>query len=246
MPRLSRAWIFVSHSTKDLEGVRRLRNELEARGAEPLLFFLKAIEEREELRRLLRREIEARSFFLLCDSAAARESPWVREEHEYVQSLAGKRVATIAIEGDWREQVAVVEDMLKAATVFLSYAHRDRDHVLPYGQLLRRYDFAVWDDTKISVGASFAANIEEGLRKAADNGYLIAFLSAASLGSQYAQREIATYEELTQSTSRMILIDLEPVDTLVPATMRQVQRLKFYAQDSATNERMLLKAVGLG
>ncbi len=38
--RVSDAWIFVSHSNKDLEAVRRIRNEVENRGANPILFFL--------------------------------------------------------------------------------------------------------------------------------------------------------------------------------------------------------------
>jgi hypothetical protein len=95
MQHLARAWIFVSHSVHDVDGVRRLRNELESRGAEPLLFFLKALYDDEELRILLRREIDARHYLLLCDSAAARESRWVREEQEYVRSLSGRRVATL-------------------------------------------------------------------------------------------------------------------------------------------------------
>lgn len=36
------AWIFVSHSHHDLEKVRQVRNELEQRGHNPLLFFLNA------------------------------------------------------------------------------------------------------------------------------------------------------------------------------------------------------------
>ena len=39
------AWIFVSHSHRDLEKVRQIRNELEKRGHNPLLFFLKCLED---------------------------------------------------------------------------------------------------------------------------------------------------------------------------------------------------------
>jgi hypothetical protein len=39
----SGAWIFVSHSHRDLEKVREIRNELERRGHNPLLFFLKCL-----------------------------------------------------------------------------------------------------------------------------------------------------------------------------------------------------------
>ena len=39
------AWIFVSHSHKDIEKVREIRNELERRGHNPLLFFLKCMDD---------------------------------------------------------------------------------------------------------------------------------------------------------------------------------------------------------
>ena len=36
-------WIFISHSHLDIDIVRRIRNKLEDRGFEPLMFFLKCI-----------------------------------------------------------------------------------------------------------------------------------------------------------------------------------------------------------
>jgi hypothetical protein len=39
------AWVFVSHSHRDLENVRPIRNELERRGHHPLLCFLKDLED---------------------------------------------------------------------------------------------------------------------------------------------------------------------------------------------------------
>ena len=53
------AWIFVSHSTKDIVEVRAVRNALENMGHFPILFFLKSVSEHSELDTLIRREIEA-------------------------------------------------------------------------------------------------------------------------------------------------------------------------------------------
>ena len=41
------------------------------------MFFLKCLNDHAELHDLIRREIEARTGFLLCDSQAARQSRWV-------------------------------------------------------------------------------------------------------------------------------------------------------------------------
>lgn len=37
-------WVFVSHSTKDFERVRLVRNALEDSGFRPILFYLKYLE----------------------------------------------------------------------------------------------------------------------------------------------------------------------------------------------------------
>ena len=60
----SGAWIFLSHSSKDIAKVREIRNELERHGHNPVLFFLKCMENTDADDRLLweliEREIKAR------------------------------------------------------------------------------------------------------------------------------------------------------------------------------------------
>ena len=57
----SGAWIFLSHSHLDLEKVRYIRNQLELRGHNPLIFFLKCLEDDNALLPdLIRQEISAR------------------------------------------------------------------------------------------------------------------------------------------------------------------------------------------
>ena len=85
-------WIFVSHSNRDIEKAREIRNELERRGHNPVLFFLKCMETTEAddrlLRQLIEREIKAREWFILCDSPNARNSAAVLREMELVKSMA--------------------------------------------------------------------------------------------------------------------------------------------------------------
>ena len=50
-----------------------IRNELERRGRYPLLFFLKSLETDDaRLPDIIRDEIKARSFFVLCNTRASR------------------------------------------------------------------------------------------------------------------------------------------------------------------------------
>jgi len=105
MAQISKAWIFVSHSTKDLDKVRAVRNAIENIGGEPVLFFLKCLSDQDEIDELIKREIEARNFFLLCDSNNARSSKWVQEEVEHVHSLNRKRIEVINLYADWKKQL---------------------------------------------------------------------------------------------------------------------------------------------
>ena len=42
-------FLFISHSHKDLKKVRQLRNNLEEAGYEPLCFYLKCLDDSDEL-----------------------------------------------------------------------------------------------------------------------------------------------------------------------------------------------------
>src|SRR5215470_1871304 len=101
--KISHAWIFVSHSNGDIAAVRRVRDELEKYHANPILFFLLCIENDEELDGLIKREISARNFFLLCNSPAARRSSWVQKERDFVLSLKDRIVHELDLDWPWEQ-----------------------------------------------------------------------------------------------------------------------------------------------
>ncbi len=84
------AWIFLSHSNKDFDQVRELRSILEEKEHHPLMFFLKCLSDEDEIDDLIRREIEVRSWFILCDSENARNSAWVQQEIEIIKGYPEK------------------------------------------------------------------------------------------------------------------------------------------------------------
>jgi TIR domain len=137
------SWIFVSHSNKDFHAVRMLRNALEERGHFPLLFFLKSVSDEAELDSLLRREIEARDFFLLCDSENARSSRYVQEEVGFIKSLGTKVYETVDVSADWDLQLAKIEELSRRATVFLSFVGEDSGVAEQIAAGLEARDFKV-------------------------------------------------------------------------------------------------------
>ena len=76
-------YIFISHSHKDIKKVRKIRNKLEDNGFEPLCFYLKCMNDDTEIEDLIKREIDAREWFLFVDSKNSRESKWVSLERDY-------------------------------------------------------------------------------------------------------------------------------------------------------------------
>ena len=116
-------WIFISHSHLDIDIVRRIRNKLEDRGFEPLMFFLKCMNDDNEIESLIKREINEREWFIYVESDNAANSRWVKSEREYIAQLSGKKVFTIDINGDITQQIENITRQLK---VFISYARKDR------------------------------------------------------------------------------------------------------------------------
>lgn len=69
-------WVFLSHSNKDYEKVRQVRNMLEEQSLRPQMFFLHCLNDDDEIDLLIKREIDCRTRFILCDSENARKSHW--------------------------------------------------------------------------------------------------------------------------------------------------------------------------
>lgn len=115
--------IFLSHSHLDIEKVRQLRNILEALGFEPLLFFLRCMDEQEELEEIVKREIDARDVFLYCKSKHATESKWVQKEIEYIRAKPYKRIFEINLDEAFETEtvtfLASLADMVFKNTLFI-------------------------------------------------------------------------------------------------------------------------------
>ena len=91
-------YIFISHSHKDIEKVRQIRNDMENAGFDPLCFYLKCLTDEDEIEGLIKREIDSRELFVYIDSPNSRASNWVKKEREYIDSLEDKKTLTIHLE----------------------------------------------------------------------------------------------------------------------------------------------------
>ena len=232
----SNAWIFVSHSSGDLAAVRKLRNYLEEKGAAPLLFHLVALTEPEEFWPIIEREIVARNFFLYCESSSAEQSEWVRRERDAVARAAlttPKRIGRVRVDGTdiaWAE----VDAFLNATRVFLSYAQEDLDTVTRFIPALTGSGFQVWWDEVVQFRADVLAGLRGELAHAMQDGWVVAFVSKASVASALVRLE----QELAHSLgARIVPVLLDPVEP--PAGLQGAAPIEAYGDPENAPARLV-------
>ncbi len=105
-------YVFVSHSQKDIIKVRQVRDYLERNSFEPILFNLKCITDSDELTDLVKREIDARKWFVYLDSTNARASSRVQAEVSYAGEIQ-KHVFRVNLERGWLIQKAELNRIMR-------------------------------------------------------------------------------------------------------------------------------------
>lgn len=246
------AWIFVSHSHQDLDEVRRIRNELEEMGHNPLLFFLKCLGDDAELDELLQREIRARKFFLLCDSPNSRASRYVQDEVRFIQALQDKVYLTLDLKSDWNAQRERIETISRGATVFLSCARDGLWLAETLYRRLRELDYRVWWDRRDlrQEDVWLEARTEAMDRTVDEEGIFLLLLSPNALTSQGALNEmrraleIATNAERSSKLVPVIAADALPTRALLAESelsdLSHVHALDFTSGDLQQNVERLL------
>jgi len=190
-------YIFISHSHADLAKVRLVRNTFEDRGYEPILFYLHSLSDENEITDLIKREIDARYWFCLCDSQNARKSRWVQSELNYVKEQGKRTLETIDLDMisalDFSEQKKIVnlavDSFFRANNVFLSYAHSDDAAAEKIFEVLTDFGFKVWYTQSVfQLSDSWMTRIENAVR---DSKYYFVLISERSMNSPFVAREIA-------------------------------------------------------
>jgi hypothetical protein len=215
-------WIFVSHSHLDLDKVRQIRNFLEAEGHKPLLFFLKCLADQDaRLPILIREEIMARTWFILCKSEHAEVSQWVRDEVAIVVSRKRPQTyVTVDLAKDFEPDqdgvpkfAARLRPLLKRATVFLSYARSDAEIARQIHDALVGEDYrAFMDIASLPRDTRWEGPLHTALDEALRHGFVLLLLSPDYLASEYCERE---------RKQAFALLASRPWSNLVPVIVRE-------------------------
>ena len=189
------SWIFISHSSKDIEKIRLIRNEFEKWGQNPLAFHLKClntdtVENEQFLFDLIRKEIEARNWFVYCESESAQNSKYVHLEREYVEKIGKIQIWRLDLSKKIDEIMLEIRTICTRLQVFLSFSEKDRDFVHDLVIELKNNDFSVWNDRNISFDTHFESEIINAVEIISKSGFFLGLITENSLDSKHFWLEL--------------------------------------------------------
>jgi len=201
-----KVYIFVSHSHNDINKVRIIRNYLEELGAEPILFFLKSKTDKDEITQLIKDEIDARLWFIYCESENAKKSEWVKTEIDYIKETNKVTNCTINLDNSFdvdsnlslftKEKIkSMIFEIKNNSRFFVSYMHKDYNVVKKIKSILYRYNIEFADDNDFLVGQNWSEKVENMIE---DSKYFLLFLSKNCINSIYIKLEIKRAKDLNK------------------------------------------------
>lgn len=201
-------WVFLSHSNEDYDKVRRVRNMLEEQDMRPIMFFLKCLNDDDEIDGLIKREIDCRTRFILCDSENARRSKWVQREIEYIRSQQKPyEVIDLSLKDD--RILDQLKEVRRKSRLFISYARADIRLAERIYERLRKYDYNLFADfMDIGAGDLFANKISRAIKSSVKDGYVIALLTEAGAKSAWVTKEImlaAQYDSRNKARTQSVI-----------------------------------------
>lgn len=203
-------WVFLSHSNKDYEKVREVRNLLEELDFRPLIFFLNCLNEDDEIDSLIKREIDSRRRFILCDSPNAQSSKWVQKEVDYIKSKQ-RYYYTLDLSESSENIAEKVLEFAKESTVYISCSRKDEHY---YEQLKTELynDLGIrvldWENAILS-GRSFETQIKEMIDKSLLNGYIIFLITDNFLKSPFCYKELEYVLQKQEFKHIIVLRDIK-------------------------------------
>lgn len=217
-------WIFLSHSSSDIEKVRLIRNEFEKYGQNPLAFHLKCLTTdtesgKQELDNLIKREIDAREWFVFCDSDSARLSEYVQMEMNYIIGKSKKKIWSIDMSRPIGEIRKAVEDICTRMKVFISFRGCDRPIANELRRELIKKDFEVWEPASGDV--QWQKHFGSAIKDAARYGFFVSLIT-----EHYSDSEMVRWEVMQAMKNGALIIPLVCGDAEIPEYMKHIQCYK--------------------
>lgn len=200
-------WVFLSHSNEDYEKVRIVRNYLEEKQYRPIMFYLKCLNDEEEVNDLIKREIDSRNRFILCDSKNAKKSKWVKTEVDYIKSKE-RMYQVIDLEKSIESIKRQIDTFIFRSSVFVSYSHEDEKLAKSIIKELKKHDFRIIEPEILTSG-SLMVSLTKNIEEASNKGYVLILLSKYSVKSQWVLSETQYALNLCKERNNIIPIVID-------------------------------------
>jgi hypothetical protein len=246
------AWIFLSHSHDDWKTVREVRNVLEGKGHKPLMFFLKCLDDDSELHELIRREIEARTWFLLCESEHAKKSRWVQEEVALIKSMPDKYFEHVILSEPLEKQIDRIDALCRRITVYLSYARADSlghasllsNELLKHDYYLREPEFFATPDQ------AWQDAITGAVDDALLHGFVLILLTPNSAKKEFVRYEVeyavTKSASMRRSGSVVPVVFGDPRATIAqfsPKARKQLESTRWFIFDESHPQQSVARLI---
>lgn len=235
-------YIFISHSHNDIEKVRKIRNLLEKDGFEPLCFYLKCLSNANEIEDLIKREIDAREWFIFVNSENARKSKWVTLEREYINQTDSKKIITVDIDNQ-DDIEKTIDKILHNLRIYISYSVVDVKLADRIQKKLEEKDYLVFSPKDIQPGEFWMNATTNAIIKASAEGCVIILITEASLKSEHVLREIELAFIQRGNIIPVLVGDTKPSKLL----MYYISRYQFYylpSNPTDTDIEMMVDKIG--
>lgn len=185
-------YVFISHSHKDIEKVRQIRNEMEEAGFEPLCFYLKCLSDEDEIEGLIKREIDAREWFVFIESPNSLSSSWVRKEREYIASKGGKQIVKVDLNKE-SSMHGVAQRLIRMLRVYVAFGEDDKGFASILRKRLLSKDYQVLSSSyEIASEYTRTMCLVDNQSRILKSGCMLAIISKDSI-NDYCFREELFY-----------------------------------------------------
>ena len=231
--------VFLSHSHKDIDKVRKLRNMLEYLDCEPLIFFLKCLDDGGgELEPFIQREIEARNVFLYCKSENSEKSDWVQRELAHIRKVDSNRLYTIDIDKNLTHGMIgllrIITQIVSGNQIFLCSATDDIDLTDTVRETLINNGYKIYGENVRTLSNN---EVLERIRETGVNGIFLPIITDAFLKNLNCINalENAFKEDIRMFAVYVGEIDSEKYNLSIPMKY-YLSRADFYDITAENNE----------
>lgn len=192
-------WVFLSHSSLDIERVKTIRNYLEESQFNAIMFFLKCLDDEEEqkqIEKLLECEIKNRNIFIHCKSNNSLQSKWVNWE---INKAKKENKLFLEIDLDKLEyqkciELSKIDILVRYSTLYFIFSMSDIDKIKKLKKKLE--GFKILNNFKsenILANEPIKTSLENMIKEIKQKGFILLFISENSKKSSWfwTEKQIA-------------------------------------------------------